>query len=59
MSSSTELDGQELDLAEALKGIFGQDSGAFISCIPGKLGYFECEDPGYRYICYREHPPTQ
>jgi hypothetical protein len=59
MSSSSELDGQEMDLSEALKGIIGQDFGAFISCVPGKLAYFESEEPGDRYICYRERPPMQ
>ena len=54
ISSNSELDGREMDLAEALTEIIGRDFGAFISCIPGKLAYFESEEPGDRYICYRE-----
>jgi len=27
--------------------------GAFVSCIPGKLGYFESEEPGERYVLER------
>jgi hypothetical protein len=39
-----------MELEKALAEIIGQGMGTFISCIPGKLGYFEGEDPGERYL---------
>ncbi len=44
LSESDELDGKELFLAEALNFIVGREIGTFLSCIPGKLAYFEDED---------------
>ena len=38
------LDGRILTLREALEAIIGSSNGAFVSSIPGKLGYFEYED---------------
>jgi len=54
MSSDGRLDGREMDLSEALEEIIGRGMGAFISCVPGKLEYFECEEAGERYIYHRE-----
>jgi hypothetical protein len=53
LSESEKLDGRELLLALALGGILGQGMGTFVSCIPGRLGYFEAEDAGERYILER------
>ena len=39
-----QLDGQELDLDEALKEVVGLSCGVVLSCIPGKLAYLESED---------------
>jgi hypothetical protein len=44
ISENSELDGQEIDLQTALKETVGRQMGTFISCIPGKLAYFEDED---------------
>ena len=44
MSTISELDGQEVDLETALEKIVGSQEGALISCVPGRLGYFEDED---------------
>jgi hypothetical protein len=41
--SEGELDGKEMDLASALKEAVGNGVGAVISCVPGRLGYFEGE----------------
>ena len=42
------MDGRLLPLNEALLAVVGQlGFGTFISCIPGKLGYFEDEDGRY------------
>ena len=51
MSSNADLDGRELDLHEALGEIVGSGFGSFICCIPGRLAYFEGEEPGERYVC--------
>src|SRR5258705_11996307 len=51
ISENSELDGQEIDLQTALKETIGYQMGTFISCIPGKLAYFEDEDG--RYILER------
>jgi hypothetical protein len=51
--STTELDGQEADLREALDRVCGSCEGTFISCIPGRLAYFEGETPDQKYILQR------
>jgi len=44
LSEDDELDGREVSLADALKEIVGRGFGTFLSCIPGKLAYFEDEE---------------
>ena len=44
LSEEDELDGKEVLLADALKEIVGRGIGTFLSCIPGKLVYFEDEE---------------
>lgn len=39
-----ELDAKTLPLSDALQMIVGARMGAFLSCIPGQLAYFENED---------------
>jgi hypothetical protein len=51
ISEDSELDGQEMDLKTALEKTIGYQAGTFISCVPGKLAYFENEDG--RYILQR------
>ncbi len=51
ISTNQELDKNELNLLEVLEEIVGDcNDGTFISCIAGKLGYYEGESPGSRYI---------
>ncbi len=50
-SENRELDAQEMDLETALKATIGYGMGTIISCIAGKLAYFEDEDE--RYILQR------
>ena len=38
-----ELDGDGMELLAALKQIVGYGTGAVVSCVPGKLAYFEGE----------------
>ena len=53
MSSDIELDGREMGLTQALADVIGRGQGTFISCVQGKLAYFETEEPNERYICHR------
>jgi hypothetical protein len=53
MSSNPDTDDQDLPLQVALSGTVGMGYGTLISCTPGKLAYFEFEDPGERYILER------
>jgi hypothetical protein len=53
MSASSDLDGQETDLRQVLDEVVGYQSGTFVSCLPGQLGYFEGEEPNERYILER------
>ena len=53
ISADSELDGRELRLAEALQAVSGSSFGGFISCSPGRLGYFEYEDANSRYLLRR------
>ncbi|MGB8061923.1 MAG: hypothetical protein WCF26_08515 [Candidatus Sulfotelmatobacter sp.] len=43
-SEASELDGKEMPLLEALREVLGRQMGTFLSCVPGKLAYFEDED---------------
>ncbi len=53
MSTNEQYDGRELPLFEALEQTFGSGNGTFISCLPGKLAYYEFEDAGERYLLER------
>ena len=49
ISSGDEIDAKEMLLSEALQKTVGW-GGTFISCVAGKLGYFEFDEPSERYI---------
>jgi hypothetical protein len=51
ISENRDLDAQEIELEVALRATIGYGMGTIISCIPGKLAYFEDED--YRFILQR------
>jgi hypothetical protein len=53
ISENTEIDSLELPLHDALVKTVGKGFGTILSCIPGKLAYYESEDPGERYILKR------
>ena len=53
ISTDHELDGRDLPLVEALQQIIGFGQGTLVSCIPGRLGYFEGESPKDRFILAR------
>lgn len=50
ISENGDLDGKELDLQQALQAVVGFGLATCLSCIPGKLGYYEGEDMGERMI---------
>ena len=52
-SEDSRLDDKEMPLAEALHDVVGRQMGTFLSCIPGRLAYFEGEDMGARWILER------
>ena len=52
ISEDSDLDGKELLLSEALNTIVGREIGTFLSCLPGRLAYFEDEDE--RWILERK-----
>lgn len=54
ISENLGLDARELDLRKALEETLGCQRGTILSCIAGKLGYFEDEDA--RYILSRNAP---
>jgi hypothetical protein len=53
MSSNNDIDNQDMPLREALMQVIGRGMGTFISCIPGKLAYFEGEEENERLILER------
>ena len=56
LSEDPEIDGQEMDLRAALEHVNGRQIGTILSCVPGKLAYFEREDETLllaRYFCQR------
>jgi hypothetical protein len=50
MSENPKIDGKQMNLSSALLEIVGMDAGALVSCIPGKLAYFEMEGLSERYL---------
>lgn len=53
LSESADLDGREMPLADALNAVVGRGMGTLISCLPGRLGYYEGEEPGEGYVLAR------
>jgi hypothetical protein len=53
-SSHRDLDEKQMYLLKALKKIVGGQRGTFLTCIPGKLAYFEGEEMWDR--CLLERP---
>jgi hypothetical protein len=49
LSESPDIDGRVMPLAEALAGVVGRGIGTVLSCLPGRLAYYESEE-GDRYV---------
>ncbi len=56
LSDHPELHSTEVDLDDALTRIVGFGYGTLISCLPGRLAYFEGEEMRERYLL--ERPPA-
>jgi hypothetical protein len=54
ISENAALDGRRMPLAEALQDVVGYGMGTIVSCVPGKLAYFEGEGPSDRFILVRD-----
>ena len=52
-SENSDLDGREMPILDALKEVVGSQMGTILTCIPGKLAYFEGEEMGDRWILER------
>jgi hypothetical protein len=59
LAEDSALDGRRMRLMETLEAIVGRGMGAFASCVPGRLAFYEGEDLGERYILERQafHTP--
>jgi hypothetical protein len=53
ISGDSALDGRDWPLREALETVVGSGVGTVLSCIPGRLAYYEAEDASERYILSR------
>lgn len=51
ISEDPKVDARQMDLETALRATIGRGMGTIISCVPGRLAYFENEDS--RYILER------
>jgi hypothetical protein len=54
VSENAELDGKEHDLRKVLETIVGFGQGTCLSCVPGRLGYYEGEDMEDRMILLKK-----
>ena len=53
-SENRDLDGREMPMLDALNEVVGRQFGTFLTCIPGRLAYFEGEVMGDRWILERQ-----
>ena len=53
LAEDASLDGRRLGLKDALAAVIGRGMGAIVSCLPGRLAYYEAEDRGERYLLER------
>lgn len=54
ISTDPKLNDRTLTLRGALIDIVGGGRGAIVTCIAGRLAYYESEEPQERYICARQ-----
>lgn len=54
LSSNALIDGQTMELEEAVEAVVAQDFGTYLICDPERLAFFESEDKGQRYLLRRK-----
>jgi hypothetical protein len=59
IAASADLDGRLLPLREALDKVLGMGDGVVLSCVPGKLAYYESEEANGRYSCCAATRPNK
>lgn len=52
-AAGSDLDGREMPLNDALDAIIGTGDGAFVSCLPGRLGFYEYASMKSSYLLQR------
>ncbi len=53
LAANNHLDGRYMPLGEALSAVMGMGDGAFVSCLPGHLGFYEYEDVKSSFLLAR------
>ena len=53
LSANSDLDGRDMPLDEALEVIIGGGQGTFVSCTPGRLGFYKYEGNNSSYLLSR------
>jgi hypothetical protein len=53
LAANIDLDARVMPLRDALDAIIGKGAGAFVSCIPGRLGFYESEGMRSSYLLCR------
>jgi hypothetical protein len=53
LAANSDIDGRKMPLGEALAAVIGMGDGAFVSCVPGRLGFYEYEDMKSSYLLSR------
>ena len=56
IAADWKLDGREMPLGDALSATSDGENGAFISCLPGRLGLFRYEGIKSGYLLHRPDP---
>lgn len=59
ISEDSRIDGRDMPLREALEATVGQGMGTIISCVPGRLGYFEGEGQNVRFLLEKQPGRTR
>ena len=53
LAEADAIDGRTMPLDEALESVVGLSVPAVVICVPGRLAYFEGEEPGARFVLRR------
>ena len=56
VSSDPAIDGTKMELSEALDAVVGSGLGTLLSCLVGRLAYYESEEAEWRCILARRGP---